>query len=135
MLASGLSEEVIDGEDLARFITQSNHYNSTMVMPALFLPAPSSRETSVTRHGREPATVLWAIGFAAAGTRHLYGAAIFKAADVRAARLEVFASEPPSRHAAIRNWPWDARDPVLQKALQKELAILIASAAGKPVLR
>jgi hypothetical protein len=72
---------------------------------------------------------LWTIGLQAAGDRSLYGAAIFKARVVRAAQLEVAAAEPPPRHAAIRNWPWMEADPGMQKAAQKEKALVLASEA------
>lgn len=60
----------------------------------------------------------------------LYGAAIVKARDVRAALLQVSAAEPPPRHAALRGWPWLDDDPELQKAQQKERAVLVSSKAG-----
>jgi len=135
MLPSGLAEVVADEEDLARFLTQSNHFNTEVVKPAAVLPSPRSKETSVSRHGRSPLDVLWAIGLEAAGTRPLYGAAIFKAAAVRAALLTIEPNEPPPRHAAILGWPWMESDPELQRAKQKELALLIVSAAGAPELR
>jgi hypothetical protein len=135
MLPSGLPDLVGDEEDVARFLTQSNQFNATMAKPAAFLPSPNSQETSVSRHGRKPLKRLWAIGLTAAGTRKLYGAAIFKAQAVRAAQLDVLADEPPPRHAAIRGWPRIDTDPELQKAKQKELAAVIASAAGEPLLR
>ena len=103
MLPSGLPEHIGDEEDLARFLTQSHQFNATMAKPSAFLPGPKDRETSVSRHGREPLERLWEIGLAAAGTRKLYGAAILKARAVRAAQLEVLADEPPPRHAAIRD--------------------------------
>jgi hypothetical protein len=134
-LPSGLPEEIAETEDLARFLTQSSHFTATMAAPAVFLPSPKSRETSVARHSREPAHQLWAIALAAAGTRKLYGAGIFKAAAVKSAKLQVAADEPPDRHAVIRGWPWSETDPDLQKAQQKECALVLASAAGPPVLR
>jgi hypothetical protein len=102
-LPSGLDERVADDEPLARFLTQSNQFNSLMAKPAAFLPSQKPLETSVSRHGREPLEILWAIGLAAAGNRNLHGAAIFKARAVRAAQLEVAADEPPPRHAAWIN--------------------------------
>lgn len=135
-LPSGLPDHVGDDEGLARFLTQSGQFNALMAKPAAFLPREKDRETSVSRHGREPLARLWNIGLVAAGTRTLYGAAMFKAFDVRkAVPLEVVSKEPPERHAAIRGWPWIANDPELQKAQQKELAIVIASAAGTPLMR
>lgn len=135
MLPSGLSDHVDDNESLARFLLQSNQFNAVMVKPAAFLPNPKDRETSVSRHGREPLARLWEIGLAVAGSRKLYGAAIFTAHIVRRAQLDVVADEPPPRHAVIQGWPWIESDPELQKARQKELAALVASAAGPPLLR
>lgn len=134
MLPSGLPEHIDDSEDLARFLFQSRHFNAIMVKPAALLPNPKDQETSVSRHGKEPISRLRELGLAAAGDRKLYGAAIFKASIVRTAQLEVLADEPPLRHAIIRDWPWIDSDPELQKAKQKELAAIIASAAGPPLI-
>ena len=96
MLASGLPDIVADDEDLARFLTSSSQFNARMAKPAVFLPSASDRETSVFRHGSEPREALWAIGDEHAATnRTLHGAAIVKAGDVNAARLDVIAAEPP----------------------------------------
>jgi hypothetical protein len=135
VLPSGLPEIVEDEEELARFLTQRSQFNAVLVKPAVFLPGPKDRETSVSRHGPEPRDRLWEIGRAATGGRTLHGAAIFKARVVRETGLEVEADEPPPRHAAIRGWPWVEADPELQKARQKELAARLASAAGSPLLR
>jgi hypothetical protein len=134
MLPSGLPDHVDDEEELARFLHQSSLFTTTIVKPAALLPNPKDRETSVSRHGREPREALWEIGLAVAGTRKLYGAAVFKASDVRNAQLEVSADEPPPRHAVIKHWPWIDSDPELQKAKQRELALLISSASGPPLL-
>lgn len=134
-LPSGLPDFVADDEDIARFLTQSSHFNTRVAKPAAFLPNPKDRETSVSRHGREPSDLLWNLGSAAAGDRTLYGAAIFKAHVARDVGLNLAAAEPPDFHAAIRGWPWLDHDPAEQKAQQKERAILLASAAGEPVLR
>ena len=135
MLPSGLPEHIDDDEELARFLTQSSQFNAKMVKPAALLPNPKDGETSVSRHGPEPGDELWRLGLAAAGARPLYGAAIFEARVVRAAQLEVLADEPPPRHAVILGWPRVDTDPELQKAKQKELAALIVSASGPPLLR
>jgi hypothetical protein len=129
-LPSGLSERVVDEEDLARFLTSSSQFNSEMAKPSAFLPETKTRETSVFRHGSEPRENLWAIGQVhVAQGRNIHGAAIIKARDVRISQLEVAAYEPPPRHAAIKNWPWIEYDPELRKAQQKELANLLASKA------
>ncbi len=133
-LPSGLPDQVHDDEDLARFLVQSNQYNPILVKPAAFLPSPRDRETSVSRHGAKPLDQLWAIGAVAAGDRKLHGAAIIRAQVVAAAQLTVVADEPPPRHAVIRDWPWIDGDPELQKARQKEKAVILASAAGAPLL-
>lgn len=133
-LPSGLPEHVSDGEDLARFLTSSGHYNTTAVKPAAFMPNPRNRETSVFRHGAEPLESLKAIAQAEVGAeRRIHGAAIVKAGIVREAQLEVRAKEPPPRHADITGWPWTADDPVLMKAEHKQLAVVIAQKAGVPV--
>jgi hypothetical protein len=130
MLDSGLPDIVANDEDLARFLTSSSQFNTTMAKPAAFLPSANDRETSVIRHGSDPRAELWATGQRdVAGARTLHGAAIVKASDVRSALLDVIADEPPPRHAAITGWPWLADDPVLQKAQQKERAALVASKA------
>ncbi|OGV64603.1 MAG: hypothetical protein A3K19_29700 [Lentisphaerae bacterium RIFOXYB12_FULL_65_16] len=134
-LDSGLPEHVGDEEYLARFLTQSNQYTATVVKPAAFLPSVKGRETSVSRHGREPEERLWSIGAEAAGARNLHGVAILKARAVRDAQLDVLAAEPPPYHAAIRGWPWIEADPALQKARQKALALQLVSSAGAPLLR
>ena len=135
MLPSGLPEDVADDEELARFLVQGNQFSSTSVKPSAFLPNPRDRETSVSRHGRDPLQRLWELGLLAAGERPLRAAAFVRASDVRAAGLEVVADEPPERHAVIRGWPWIESDPELQKGQQKERALVLASAAGPPLIR
>ena len=133
-LTSGLPDTVGADEDLARFLTQSGHFTVRQVRPSAFLPSRTSRDTSVSRHGREPLDALVSLGREAAGDRSLYGVALFKGRDVHAAGLEVVPDEPPARHAVIRKWPWFDDDPEEQKAQQKERALMLASAAGAPLL-
>jgi hypothetical protein len=133
MLPSGLPNLIDSEEDLARFLTQGGHYNAQMAKPAAFLPSLKDHETSVSRHGFEPLERLWIIGRDATNGRNLHGVAVFKARTVGTAQLEAVADEPPHRHAAIRGWPW-LDDPELQKAQQKERAIVLA-VASKLLLR
>lgn len=133
-LPSGLPEQIGDDEDLARFLTQSGHFTRQQVKPGAFLPNKGDRTTSVSRHGREPLVALRELGQAAAGARSLYGAAMLQARHVRSARLDVASDEPPQRHAVIQAWPWVENDPAEEKAQQKELALLLCSAAGEPLL-
>lgn len=125
-LPSGLPEQIDDDEALARFLTSSSQFNTSMVKPAAFLPNPNNGETSVFRHAAESFDALWEIGAAVAGDRTLHGAAIFKARHVRLAGLEVKAYEPPPRHANIVDWPTAGQDQELIRAQQKERALDIA---------
>jgi hypothetical protein len=135
MLPSGLPEDIADSEHLARFLVQGSHFGPHTVKPSAFLPSPKDRETSVSRHGAQPAEQLWALGQIAAGDRPLHGAAILTASAIRGAQLDVSADEPPDRHAVIRGWPWHEGDPEVRKAQQKERALVLARAAGAPILR
>lgn len=133
-LPSGLPDIVADEEDVARFLTSSGHYNATMVKPAAFMPNPRNGETSVFRHGAVPLEDLKSLGDQElGGERRVHGVAIIKAGMVRAAKLELRASEPPPRHADIIGWSWTAHDPDIGKAAQKELAALLAQKAGEPI--
>lgn len=51
-----------------------------------------------------------------------------RAKDIRAAQLDLEASEPPLRHADIVRWPLND-DPAMQKAQQKDRALQIAQNA------
>jgi hypothetical protein len=129
-LPSGLPEEISDGEPLARFLTSSGHFNSTVVKPSAFMPNATDGKTSVFRHGAEPRGDLVAIGRAeVAKEGSLHGAAILSAGIVRTARLEVEAVEPPPRHADITGWPWLKEDREFAKAERKEIAIVLAQNA------
>lgn len=98
------------------------------------MPHRGSRNTSVSRHGRTPAEALVLLGREAAGQRRLYGAAMIKGMHPRAGGLDVLPDEPPERHAVIGGWPWIGEDPEQEKAQQKEKALVLASAAGEPLL-
>ena len=126
-LPSGLPEHVADSEDLSRFLTQSNQFNSVMAKPAAFMPHPIHKNVSVFRIGADAERLTKTWQETVTGDRTLKGAALFKASDVRAAGLEVNASEPPPAHANIEGWPWQSDDPDEQKARQKEIAALVAS--------
>lgn len=129
-LPSGLADSVADDEELARFLPSSSWFNAQGAKPVAFLPHPADRETSVFRHGAKPVDALWELGRThAAGTRNLHGVAIFNARVVREAKLEVEAAEPPPKHAVLVGWPWDDADAELQKAKQKDIALVIAQSA------
>lgn len=134
MLPSGLPEQIEDDEDLARFLYSSRQFTTTGVKHVAFLPNPKDSETSVFRHGLKPLREMWRLGSDARPDMPLHGVAIVKAAEVRRIFLEVFADEPPLRHAAIRNWPNDS-DVELEKAKRKELALQLAIAASPPTVR
>lgn len=127
MLPSGLPEQVADEEELARFLTSSNHFKGEVVKSPAFLPNPKDGKKSVFRHGAKPREVLQSFARERMDPEvTVYGAAICTAAQVRSAELEVEAQEPPPRHANIINWPTNP-DPVLQKAQQKDVANVICS--------
>lgn len=126
VLPSGLPDIVKDDEDLARFLGSRNYFNLKMAKPAAFLPG-SDRETSVFRHGDQPRDALWSLSPIKDPFR-LHGAAIVKAGDVRAVKLDVIADELPLRHAVLSGWPLDS-DPAVQKAQQLLRAAEIASRA------
>lgn len=125
-LPSGMPDFVADDEDLARFITQSNHFNLIMAKPAAFLPNPKYRNTSVFRCGPDAEIICQTWQRINIGDRQLKGAAVCKAVSVRETGLHVTAQEPPDRHANIENWPWLEDDADLQKAKQLEKAQGIA---------
>jgi hypothetical protein len=128
-LSSGLPELVADQEELARFLTQSNQFNSLMAKPSAFLPHPIHRNTSVFRIGGDPDRLRQTWNETAGCERALKGAAILTARGLRACRLDVIAAEPPPAHANIEGWPWTGSDPELQKAERLKLAQQIASEA------
>lgn len=129
-LPSGLTEYVDDRETLARFLTQSSHYNSFGAKHNAFLPNPKDNLTSVSRHEESPEDSLWRIGesVVAKSGKRLHGAAFISAADVRATKLDVVSEEPPDLHANLSNWPI-LDDPDMAKAAHKELALLLAEKA------
>jgi hypothetical protein len=126
MLPSGLPELVADEEALARFLTSSSQFNASGVKHAAFLPNPTDQKRSVFRHGAEPLDGLKQIARDRIASA-VHGAAICRAADVREAELDVIAEEPPPLHANIEGWPIILADRELQKAAQKERAMLVAS--------
>jgi hypothetical protein len=126
-LPSGLPEHVGDDEDLARFLTQSNHFSASRVKPSAFLPNPKHRNTSVFRMRADPARLSDTWNHNNPGGRPLRGVAICQARHVRTAGLDVIASEPPPMHANIEGWPWLENDAELQKAQQLERANQIAA--------
>jgi len=128
-LSSGLPEILENEEDLARFLTSSNHFNSIGPKPAAFMPNPRNDETSVYRHGGTPIEELRKIAQAEVGHLRIHGAAIVGVKDVRDAFLEVLAKEPPLRHADIVHWP--KSDTSLDKAKCKELCLLINRSSKK----
>src|SRR6476661_1468067 len=128
MLPSGLPEAVSAPEPIARFLTSESYFNSSGVKGRAFMPT-REHETSVCRHGAEPLEALWALAEEYLGsTCTCYGAGVLDAGQVRECRLDLYADEPPARHAAIRGWPVD-QDPEEQKAKRMALALTLASAA------
>lgn len=127
MLPSGLPETIADQEALARFLTSTSQFNVTGVKAAAFLPNPKDHKKSVFRHAAEPREALIQLGHDRLPSVTVHGAAIVKAAAIRSAKLDVIAEEPPPLHANIVGWPVNTSDPDLQKAQEKERALIIAA--------
>jgi|SRR3974390_508269 hypothetical protein len=125
-LPSGLPEIVADEEELVRFLTQSNRFNSIMAKPAAFLPNPKFRNTSVFRIIPDPELIRLAWQQNKVGEGSLKAAAACTAIEVRKTGLDVLPEEPPSRHANLEGWPWLDGDADLQRAKQLEIAQGIA---------
>lgn len=131
MLPSGLPEHVSDPEPLSRFLTSDSQFNNLMPKASAFMPGPTDAKTSVFRQAAEPLADLWGTADREIGaTRRVRAAALLTAADVRTARLDVEAHEPPLRHANIVGWPSVVNDAVHTKAQRKEFALLLARAAN-----
>lgn len=131
MLPSGLPEHVADPEPLSRFLTSDSQFNNLMPKASAFMPGPTDAKTSVFRQAAEPLADLWGTADREIGaTRRVRAAALLTAADVRTARLDVEAHEPPLRHANIVGWPSVVNDAVHTKAQRKEFALLLARAAN-----
>lgn len=131
MLPSGLPEQIADHEPLARFLTSDSQFNNVMAKASAFMPGPADAKTSVFRHALDPAPVLWATADREIGTeRRVRAAAMLTAAQVRQAKLDVHADEPPLRHANIAGWPSSGDDPEMTRARRKEFALLLAQAAA-----
>lgn len=113
-------------EELARFLTQSGHYNSRRIKQSAFLPA-KNLETSVfrkTRLGVEYNNTKKKIE-ASRGTK-IKAVAIIKACAVDSCKgLSVVPEESKHKwHANIIGWP-------AKKHEQKQLALLLAEQAVK----
>ena len=131
MLPSGLPEHVADTEPLSRFLTSDSQFNNVMPKPSAFMPRLEDDATSVFRLAADRLPLLWEIADREIGlSRRVRAVAILTGADVRRAKLDVEAHEPPHRHANIVGWPSDARDPEMMRAQRKELALLLVQAAG-----
>jgi hypothetical protein len=130
MLPSGLPEHIADTEPVARFLTSDSQFKSAMPKASAFMPGPADAKTSVFRQALQPLQVLWELADREIGTdRRVRAAAMLTAADVRQAKLDVEAHEPPPQHANIVGWPNVASDPETTKARRKEFALLLAQAA------
>lgn len=130
-LLSGLPNHVADDEELARILRSSSHFNTLGAKASAFMPARDGM-TSVIRHGSEPREQLWRLAQDTLGADiSVHGAAILRVKKVREQDLDVLPEEPPPRHANIVGWPMSA-DPELQRAQQREIALVIA--AGSTVI-
>jgi len=128
MLLSGLPKHVSDEESLARFLNSSALFKKAdgQIKPAAFMHR--NEETSVFRQDTIGEESLWNIGEEIIPEgRRIHGIALIQAAGVRLAGLDVVAKEPPPKHANIVGWV--AGSTTINKARNKELAILLAQGA------
>jgi hypothetical protein len=124
MLPSGLPDLVHDSEMVARFLTQSSHFNTKGPKVRAFLPETDARETSVCRLGQLSTQSLWHLAASSLPDRKIYGAAMILAKAIRSViPLDVVSDEPPNQHAAIRKWPWDEADSDMGIARHREMAL------------
>lgn len=132
MLPSGLPEHVADPEPLSRFLTSDSQFSNRMPKASAFMPGPADAKTSVLRQAVEPLADLWGTDDREIGpTRRVRAAALLTAADVRTARLDVEAHEPPPPAAReLVGWPSVVNDVEHTKAQRKEFALLLARAAN-----
>ena len=130
MLPSGLPDDISDDEPLSRFLTSDSQFNRLMPRPSAYMPSSIDDKTSVFRQSITDLPALWAIADSEIrGDRRVRAVAQVNAADVRRARLDVQAHEPPPRHANIIGWPSGEIDRDQMKAQQKEFALLLAQSA------
>lgn len=113
-------------EPLARYLTQSNHFNlpTYSVKPRAFDPPPDLR-LSVFRIDGLGTEDIWKCGQINVTNmmpepRHIYGIANIRVSEVQAASLSVDPDNNPERHASIVGWPEDKSE---RKLLTQELAL------------
>lgn len=113
---------------LARYLTQSNHYNprTYSVMPRAFEP-PSDLRLSVFRINGLSDLEVWENGQVNVidkmpQPRPLYGFADIKVLEVQATSLTVDPDNTPPRHACIVGWPEGESNKSKRKLLAQELA-------------
>ncbi len=112
-------------ESLARYLTQSNHFNlnTYSVRPRAFDPPPNLC-LSVFRIDSLSAQEIWTNGQINVINRMLqphplYGFANIKVSEVQATSLTVDPDDNPPRHASIMGWPQDKSERIL---MTQELA-------------
>jgi hypothetical protein len=121
--------EILEAEQLARYITQSGQFRSgdLTVKPELFMPHPRFA-LSVTRHLDATEAELWQVGtdVSDAMSRQLYGRSDIQARHCAVDNLAVLAKPLPKNpnHADIEGWPSIKQD-------QKMIALKLAAAASK----
>lgn len=128
----------------SRFLVDKSDFkvasgSPSFVKPSAFMPRPNKAtqrlETSVFATGdlqrvNEPA--IWQLGLAyvmpyCPPQKKLYGRADVGAEDIASAGLNIEEDNRPPRHANIIGWS-------SEKDAQKESALLLANAAGAPIL-
>jgi hypothetical protein len=104
------NDNVAEQEQLARFIFYTKEFDSgtNSVKPAAFLVKEASTAHSVYRTANLEHSLICAAGdwlVAPPRKKPIYGYAHVVVTDVTERGCTVQASEPPTRHAHITNWP------------------------------
>lgn len=99
-------------EIAARFILSRSHYRSSnlRVKPIALEPSGEDRSTSVFRIVGLSEPQIWRLGstfVAEPRKRNIHARAELTVESIQALTLVITPSEPPPRHALIRDWPAD----------------------------
>lgn len=131
VLPSGLPEIVKDGEVISRFLTSSNHCNTSVIKPAAYLPNRKNGRLSVARHSAESISESERIAKEDFELNKVFGVALLEAKAFRQEDLDFEADDKPLRHADVVGWPWLQDDPDFGKAEQKLKAATLAQRAKR----
>lgn len=125
-LPSGLPENVLEDEPMARFLRSSSHVakSTGRIKYGAYLPAPDD-DTSVFRREGLDDVELKKLGAEYVPNSVKHGSALILAKVIIDEGLQLIADDEPPRHANIRGWP-TLDDPDLQKNKRRLKAAALA---------